>query len=131
MLQNYFGIALGSGAKSVAELKTKLITSFFHVASSEDCNYHTYCRATKYIWCQYQRDGINVTNVYKPDKGFHHDVIKHVKPEYVKLTDETELSKRLHGQTQNSLFWVRAMKLRYCGLSKLKLCVYDAISYFN
>ena len=55
----------------------------------------------------------------------------------MKLTDETELSKCLHGQTQNanesfnSLNWERAPKIRYCGLSKLKLCVYDAISYFN
>ena len=43
----------------------------------------------------------------------------------------------MHGQIQNanesfnSLIWERAPKIRYCGLSKLKLCFYDAISYFN
>ena len=42
MLQNYFGIALRSGAKTVAELRNKLLASFFHLASSEEYNYHTY-----------------------------------------------------------------------------------------
>ena len=65
---------------------------------------------------------INGTNLYKPGKGFHPDVIKHVKPEYIKLSDETELSKCRHAQTQNanesfnSLIWERAPKIRYCGL---------------
>ena len=42
-----------------------------------------------------------------------------------------------HGNTQNanesfnSLIWERAPKTRYCGLPKLKLSVYDAVSYFN
>ena len=60
-----------------------------------------------------------------------------MKPEYIKLTDENELAKCLHGQTQNAnesfnaLIWERAPKTRYCGLVKLKLCVYDAVSHFN
>ena len=75
--------------------------------------------------------------MYKHGKGFDPDVIRHVKIEYIKLTVESELSKCLHGQTQNAnesldaLIWERAPKTRYCGLAKLKLCVYDAVSYFN
>ena len=46
LLQNYFGIALCSDAKTVPELKCALLASFFHVASSEDGKYHTYCPAT-------------------------------------------------------------------------------------
>ena len=137
ILQNYFGITLRSGAKTVAELKNKLLASFFHIASSEEFNYHTYCPATSDSCCQYQRDQINGTNLYKHGKGFDPDVLKHVKPGYMKLTADSELPKCLHGQTQNaneslnSLIWERASKSRYCGLTKLKLCVYDAISYFN
>ena len=59
MLQNYFGIALRSGAKSVAELRNKLLASFFHVASSEGCEYHTYCPETEDSWCQFTRDKVN------------------------------------------------------------------------
>ena len=137
MLQNYFGIALRSGAKTVPELRNKLWASFFHLASSEKHNYHTYCPATSDSWCQDQRDNICKTNLYKPDKGYEPHVIKHVIPEYKKLTTESELSKCFHGNTQNanesfnSLIWGRAPKTRYCGLPKLKLSVYDAVSYFN
>ena len=136
-LQNYFGIALRSGAKTTAELKSKLLASFFHVASSEGHNYHNYCPSTKDTWCQFQRDQINGTNLHKAGKGLHPDVIKHVKPVYDSLTDETELAKCLHGHTQNAnesfnaLIWERAPKIRYCGLAKLKLCVYDAVSFYN
>ena len=110
-----------SGAKSVPEMKKGLLPSCFHVASSEDCNFHTYCPATKDTWCQYQRDLINETNLYKPGK----------------VIDESELAKCLHGQTRNanesftSLIWERAPKIRYCVLMKMKLCVYDAISHFQ
>ena len=134
ILQNYFGIALRSGAKSVRELKNALLASFVHVSSSEDCNFHTYCPAAKDTWCQYQRDLINGTNL---ERGFHDNVIKHVKPGYAKLTDESELAKCLHGQTQNtngsfnSLLWERAPKIRNCRLMKLKWCVTNAISHFN
>ena len=41
MLQNFFGIALRSGATSVSELRNKLLASFFHLASSADSEYHT------------------------------------------------------------------------------------------
>ena len=85
-LQNYFGIALRSGATTVADL-----ASFFHLASSKGNEYHAYCPATKDSWCQFKRDEINGTNLYKLGKGFEAEIIKHVKLEYVKLTDEAEL----------------------------------------
>ena len=46
--------------------------------------YHTYCPATSDSWCQYQRDQVNGTNLFKPGKGFDPEVIIHVKPEYIK-----------------------------------------------
>ena len=81
-----------------ASLSWKSFTSqfFFHVASSEDFNFHIYCPATKDTCCQYKRVQINGTNLYKPGQGFHDSVITHVKPEYAKLIDESELAKCLH-----------------------------------
>ena len=95
MLQNYFGIALRSDAKDVAELRNNLLASFFHLASSEEYHYHTYCPATSDSWCQFQRDRVNGTNLYKHGKGFDPNDIKHVKLEYMKLTVKSELSKCL------------------------------------
>lgn len=136
-LQNYFGIALRSGATTVPELRKRLLASFFHAASSAGNEYHDYCPQSSDSWCQYQRDLINKTNLYKPGKGFEPEVIKDCRMVYVKLTSDAELSKCLHGQTQNanesfhSMIWQRAPKHKFCNLNKLKTCVFDAISYFN
>ena len=84
-LQNYFGIALRSGAASFLELRNRLLAGLFHIASSEGYECHTYCPATKDSLCQFQRDKISGTNLYEPGKRFDAGVIKHVKPENIKL----------------------------------------------
>ena len=63
------------------------------MTSSKGSEYHTYCPETEDSWCQFQRDKVNGTNLYQHGTGFDPDVIKHVKPEYIKLTAESELSK--------------------------------------
>ena len=100
MWQNYFGIALRNGAKNVPELKVALLASFFHIASSKTSHFHTYCPKTAV--------GVDIigillikTNLYKPGRGLADEVINYVKPEYAKLTNEDELSRCLHGKTQN------------------------------
>ena len=42
-LQNYIGIALRSKVGDVKEMQNAILASLFHVASSEDCDYHAYC----------------------------------------------------------------------------------------
>ena len=47
------------------------------------------------------------------------------------------LPKCLHGKTQNAneslngIIWERLPKIRYCGLSKLEVGVFDAVANFN
>ena len=53
-LQNYFGIALMSNLKTVSELRNALLGSFFHVASSQNHEFHLYCLQTVDSWCQGQ-----------------------------------------------------------------------------
>ena len=122
-LQNYFGIALRSGYKTVSELRSALLASFFHVSSSEGRDFHTaYCPKSSHSWCQFQRDGCNTTILHKHRPGLDDDVIKEVKPIYGDLTKSEELAKCLHGQTQNAnesfnaMIWKRAPKPNYCGL---------------
>ena len=136
-LQNYFGIALLSGCKTVPELRSALLASFFHVSSSEGRDFHTaYCPKSSHSWCQFQRDGCN-TNLHKHGPGLDDDVIKEVKPIYGDLTKSEELAKCLHGQTQNAnesfnaMIWKRAPNANYCGLNILKPSVYDAVASFN
>ena len=50
-LQNYFGIALRSKVTDVKEMQNAILPSLSHVASSEDCDYQTYCPKTSDSWC--------------------------------------------------------------------------------
>ena len=136
-LQNYFGIALRSKVGNVKEMQDAILASMFHVASSDDCNYHTYCPTTPDTWCQYNRDVANKTNLYQHGRGISLDVIHAIKPIYSDLTKPSELEKCLHGLTQNcnesfnSTVWERVLKSVYCGLEVLEFAVYDAVANYN
>ena len=90
-LQNYFGIALRANVTTVQAMSDAILASFFHVASSDGKNYHSYCEKSSTSWCQYQRDIVNGTNFYKPGYGLPNNVILHVKPIYQDLTKPEEL----------------------------------------
>ena len=81
-LQNYFGIALRSNVGDLQKMQDAILASLFHVASSENDNFHVYCPKTYDSWCQYQRDAINNTNLYTPGAGISNDVIAAIKPVY-------------------------------------------------
>ena len=136
-LQNYFGIALRSNLSTVENMANAIWASFFHVASSEENNFHSYCAKSAASWCQYQRDQVNKTNLYKPGKGLSTNVIKCVKPIYLDLIIPDELKKCLHGKIQNqnesfnAMIWERVPKITYCPNDRLELAVYDASANFN
>ena len=118
-------------------MQNAILASMFHIASSEDSNYHVYCPKTSDSWCQYNRDLVNKTNLYKYGAGISVDVISAIKPIYTALTKESDLEKCLHGLTQNSnesfnaTIWERASKSIYCGREVLELAVYDAVANYN
>ena len=101
-LQNYFGIALRCKVSNVKELKNSILANMFHVASSTDCNYHTYCPKSNDSWYQYNRDIVNGTNLYRAGPGSSVDVIAAIKPIYSTLSDESVLERCMHGLTQNA-----------------------------
>ena len=109
----------------------------FHVASSYDDNYHTYCPKTSDPWCQHNRDIVNKTNLYVPGAGVSVDIIEAIKPVYRDLTKPDVLEKCLHGLTQNpnesfnSTVWERVTKTVYSGLEIMQLAVYDAVANYN
>ena len=77
-LQNYFGVALRANVTTVKDMSDAILASFFHVASSDG---KTIIRIVKsHRQCQYQRDIVNGTNIYKPGAGLPNNVIFHVKP---------------------------------------------------
>ena len=136
-LQNYFGIALRANCTTVENMQNAIWASFFHVASSENNNYHSHCASSSASWCQYQRDKINGTNLHKPGAGLSMAVISVVKPIYLDLIKPDQLKECLHGLTQNQnesfncTIWERAPKVTYCPYDKMEFAVYDAVSNFN
>jgi len=91
----------------------------------------------KNSWCQYQRDKINNTTLYKSKGELPVEVRKAILPIYTDLCKEEMLRKCLHGKTQNcnesfnGTIWNRVPKSTHVGLSTLCFGVYDAIGHFN
>ena len=137
-LQNYFGIAIRSNVGNLEGMKKSVLASLFHVASSEKASYHSaYCPKGPDSWCAAQKDKANGTQLYKPGNGLPLEVIKHVKPIYKDLSEESLLSKCLHGKTQNAnesfhgMIWNRLPKTCFVGRNVFEFGIYDAICHFN
>ena len=137
-LQNYYGIAIRSNVGNLEGMKKGVLAALFHVASSKRDNYHTaYCPPGENSWCKFQRDKSLGTSMYKPGPGLPQAVIKHVKPIFNELSQESLLRKCLHGKTQNQnecyngLIWGRLPKTTYVSLTQLRFGSYDAVAHFN
>ncbi|MBY0580425.1 MAG: hypothetical protein K2P53_01900, partial [Rickettsiales bacterium] len=138
-LQNYYGIAVRTKNQSVQEMRSAILASLFHVASSKDNNYHTYCPNGEKSWCQHNvdRKHPNQPPLYKPGLGLPRDIIELLKPIYKELSSDELLAKCMHGKTQNQneshnmMIWERVPKTKFCSLLHLKFATYDAIANFN
>ena len=100
-LQNYCGIAIRSNSGDWESMKSAIYASLFHCTSSIKKNLHHYCPNGADSWCRYKQDQANHTSNYVPGPGLPDDIIKMVKPIFVRLSSDEVLSKCLHGKTQN------------------------------
>ena len=64
-LQNYFGIALRSHVGNLDAMVNGCMASLYHVS-----DYHEKCPKSSNTWCQYQKDKIEGTQLYKSKGGF-------------------------------------------------------------
>ena len=137
-LQNYFGMSIRQNAGNLKEMQSAARATLFHVASSENNNYHfPHCPTGPNSWCRFNRDKANNTKTYKPGPGLPMDIIAKIKTIFAELTTDTNLKKCLHGRTQNrnesfnAMIWERVPKSTYVSLTQLQLGVYDAVANFN
>ncbi|XP_065658939.1 uncharacterized protein LOC136083466 [Hydra vulgaris] len=113
------------------------VLGLFHVASSEENNYHIYCPTGGNSWCKFNIDKAKSTSVYKPGPGIPVYIIHKIKPIYADLSKGSELVKCLHSKTQNCnesfnhLIWERLPKSNYVGLASLEFGVNDAVANYN
>ena len=89
------------GLKDITEraIGKAIRASFFHLTSSDTNNFHNHCPKPSTSWCQFRRNIVNKTNMWKSGKGLSSNFIKFVKPIYQELTKPGELQKCLHGLT--------------------------------
>ena len=77
---------------------TNAITaSLYHVP-----DYHERCPKSNDTWCQFQKDKIDGTDVYKNKDGLPIDIRKEILPIDHALTTPEFLKKCLHGKTPNA-----------------------------
>ena len=119
------------------EMKKAIYGALFYVRSSEKDNYHAHCPTGVDNWCTYHLDITNKTKLPKPTKGLPEEAIKHLKPLFESISDDSLLIKCLHGKTQNQnesfngLIWRRTPKDHFVKMASFELAVYDVAAHFN
>ena len=117
--------------------ESAIYASLFHCALSKKTNLHHHCADGADSWCRYKQDQANHTSNYVPGPGLPDDIIKIVKPIFVRLSSDELLSKCLHGKTQNQnesmngMIWNRIPKNIFVGVDVLEFGAYDAVAHFN
>lgn len=101
-LQNYYGIAIVSNVGNLAGMKKAIHASLMQCASSKYRPLHDHCPPSSTSWCRYQQDKANKTSLYKHGPGLPLPVISKLKPEYVRVSDDSLLEKCLHGKNPKS-----------------------------
>ena len=131
-LQNYLCIAVRQNVGDIDNMTSACKASMSHVAG-----FHGNCPKNENSWCQCQQNRLNGTNSYKDIGGLLLDVHAAILPVHNDLCKLENLSKCLHGRTQNTNENFNAMILNrvpmanHVGIDILTLAVYEAIVHLN
>ena len=113
---------------NLENMTNTIIASLYHVS-----DYHERCPKTNDIWCQFQKDKIDGTDLYKNKHGLPIGIRKERLPIYHALTKPELLKKCLHGKTQNAnessngMIWNRIPKATHVGINNLSLGVWHEV----
>ena len=70
-------------------MKKAIYAALIHVCSSEKDNCHAHCPTGVDSWCTYHLNIANKTKLHKPTKGLPEEAIKHLKPIFESLSDDS------------------------------------------
>lgn len=133
----YYGLAIRRNIDSVDNMKEAILSSYYHMISTDEVPRHEYCPTGADSWCQWQKaNAINVPPEVHP-APLHPDVQKAILPIYEDLSREDLLTRCLGGHTQNaneslnSTIWRLVPKHLHCGLKVLEIAVFLAAMTFN
>ncbi|GFV16865.1 uncharacterized protein TNCV_3363621 [Trichonephila clavipes] len=101
-LQNYYGIAIHSNSKNLANMQNAVIAAFYHSCSSTKKPMHGQCPTVTDSWCKFQRSKAFGKIFTANAPGLPQNILNIFKPHFFKLCDQKLLEKCLHGLTQNA-----------------------------
>ncbi|GFY09497.1 uncharacterized protein TNCV_4321761 [Trichonephila clavipes] len=129
-LQNYYGIAIRSNTKNLANMQSAVIAAFYHCCSSTKKPMHGQCPTGTDSWCKFQKAKALGKIFTAKAPGLPQNILNIVKPHYFKLCDQKLLEKFLLGLTQNAnesfngVLWNTVPKQNFVELQSLKLGAY-------
>lgn len=138
-LTNYYGKAIRSNLKDIQSMKRNIYATLQHCTSTDKQPNHSWCPTGESSWCFYNRAQAKqqVPPKHSSRTFISNDVFKAIMPIYQRLSNSELLSRCLNGGTQNDnesfhhLLWTKCPKSKFCGLNKLKLGIFQAVSTFN
>ena len=136
-LQVYYGKAIRENTHNIESMKTAVMAIWHHTKSTDEDPDHDLCPTGANSWCGFQRDLANDTSDHQHDHPIPEAVVDVIYPTFEALSDESLLSRCLHGGTQNqneainAMIWQRATKETHSSLPTVELATFLALCHFN
>ena len=138
ILQNYYGMAIRQNTDNMYVMKKCIWAVLFYNSDITDKDFrHRFCPRHEKSWCLYQQDKITGKNTYKVKLNLPLAVKNVLIPIFKDLSDDSLLSRCLHGHTQNanesfnSLIWKRCPKDVFVSRKLIEIATFSAIVNFN
>ena len=136
-LQVYYGKAIRQNTHNIDSMKQAVMAIWHHSKSTDENPDHDLCPPGAESWCGFQRDEANGTADYQHEYPIPEAVADAIYPTFEALSDESLLSKCLHGGTQNQnetingMIWQRATKETHSSLPTVEVATFLAVAHFN
>ena len=133
----YYGKAIRENTHNIESMKMAVMAIWHHTKSTDEDPDHALCPTGANSWCGFQRDLANDTSDHQHDHPIPEAVADVIYPTFEALSDESLLSRCLHGGTQNqneainAMIWQRATKETHSSLPTVELATFLALCHFN
>ena len=135
-LQVYFGKAIRQNTHSIRAMQTAVMAIWHHDKSTDDNPDHDLWPEGENSWCGFQRDIAKGTSDYIHKNPIPEAVANVILPTFEALSEESLLSRCMHGGTQNQnesingLIWQRATKETHSSLPTVETATFLGVCPF-
>ena len=138
-MQCYFGMAIRSNTDSLFLMKKGVGAILFHCCTADySATSHRYCPQDENTWCRYWK-AVNrgEGDTFEEKDGLPDSINKILRPIFDDVSNDTLLSKCLHGMTQNNneslngVVWKRIPKEIYVGRETMEIGTASAVINYN